>query len=582
MYDIRKRMGWLIAGLLLCTPGVFHAQHILDITEIGRLSGKPKPVDSVGMAIVDINNKLEIRPNPAAIRAKALEVSGKSAQGRELRDKMDRIEKLLRNQQQIVRYIQDVLAHPEQKTADSLLPLLVQLTGEIRGDAVLRPYFNAYNREFNDMIRANPDLKEDRFLFALGKFNEQLDSIRAGLTEMENSARVEFSLRAFRKDKGGGARLHIKNFDLFEEGEFFTVNNWVLSFSGEQLEQLQQYKQLADTLNLGAAAAFESFKRQLEQILPSLACLKTLPQTVKQATESVPVNVRSLIDQSLANAQAQIDQLTEELTQMTPGQPFDLQARVAGLRTQLDSLLEQTKRGFLSLPETDENLRAIRLCIQTTRNDVAKIQDFVSRFPAKYLQKVYLASDDLADEVLSFGLDQIPEVGVLDLQYTGRREPGDELLIQALFVPKDDTLNRRRNFTVIDERELKMVQTGVHSTTKIGIIMAQPYTLDQGDAAKFRFTPSAALLLKKGSRNSHFYNNFLDPGLGIVTSSPDFDRDGVPEFAAGITGTLFRDILSVGWSWDFGTNKPFYFLGLHLPFNLPGLPVNTIQNNPIP
>lgn len=582
MINLWKRMALLTAGLLLCLPIALRAQAILDIREIARISGKSIPVDSSGLAIVDINNKLEIRPNAAAIRAKALEVSGQAAGGLLLRDKIDRIEKILRNQQQIVAYIQHALANPGQKPADSLLLLLRQTTGDIRRDSVLRPDFNTYNREFNELLRRDPQTKEDRFLYALGRFNERLDSVRLDLRNLENSARVQFSLRAFRKDKSGGARLHVENFDLFEQGEFYNVENWVLSFSPEQIEQLQRYRELADTLNLGTAQALQSFKRQLENMLPALDCLKKMPQELKLAAETVPTDVRNLIDKSLADVQAQIDQLTNELIDLSPGQPFDALERFAALREQLDTIVEQTKRGFANLPESNEHLRAIRGCFLQTKEDVAKIQTFVEGFPAKYLRRVYLATDTLAKEVLAFDLDQIPAVGALDLQYTGRREAGDELLIQALFVPKDDTINRARNFTVIAERELKMIQTGLHSNTKIGILMAQPYTLEQDDVAKFRFTPSAALLLKKGSRNSHFYNNFLDPGVGIVTSSPDFDRDGVPEFAAGITGTIFRDILSIGWCWNFGIDKPFYFLGVHLPFNLPGFPVNPVQSSPPP
>ena len=74
-----------------------------------------------------------------------------------------------------------------------------------------------------------------------------------------------------------------------------------------------------------------------------------------------------------------------------------------------------------------------------------------------------------------------------------------------------------------------MILIGAHSVTKVGLIMANPYTLDAGpDAPKFRFAPSAALLLKFGSRTSHFYNNFLDLGIGLNTAAPDFDLDGKP------------------------------------------------------
>lgn len=572
-----------IAVCWLSAPVLLPAQALLDIQEVTRPAGKIIPVKSQGVGIVDINSQLEIRPNREAIRLLALETAGQSGKGRELTDKLGRINKILRNQQQIIQHIQNALTDQAGST-DSLLLLLRQMTGEIRQDEFLRSDFNDYNREFNERLRQNRDfaLTNDRFLYALGRFNDQLDSLGLELSALESSARVKFSLRAFRKDKSGGARLHIENFDQFADGEFFNVNNWVLTFSADQLQELEDYRQLADTLNLGAEQALLSFKNQLFNLLPALDCVGQMPAELRLAAETVPGDVRVLVDQGISNAKVQIEQLKTDLVAMTPGESFDIQGELRSVEVQLDTIFQQTKRSLLNLPQSNAHLANIKNCAEQTLADVRKIKDFVTSFPSTYLQKVYLASDTLADEVLAFDLDAIPEVGTLDLQYTGRREVGDELLIQALFVPADDSVSRRRNFTVIEAHELKMILAGAHSNTKIGVLMAQPYTVDDPDVSKFRFTPSAALLLKFGNRKSHFYNKFLDPGIGIVTSSPDFDRDGVPEFSAGITGSIFRDILSVGWSWNFGADKPFYFLGIHLPFNLPGLPVNTIESNPLP
>jgi len=568
----------LAAAYLLCCLSVsLRAQGVFSVEEISRNSGKATPLAAQGIAIVDINSKLRITPNRDAIRMKAIEAAGKMQVERDLRDKMTRIEKVLRDQTQIVHYIQKALDSPQERS-DSLLVLLRRTMREIGTDSMLRSQYNQFSREFSAMLQQNPGLQTDRFLYILGRYNEALEQLTGEMSALEGSARVQFSLRAFRKDKSGGARLHIENFDLFEQGEFFNVSTWVLAFSPGQMQQMQAYRNLADTLNMGAEKALSSFKTKLLNLLPALDCIGTMPGELRLAVETVPEDLRVLLDQSMAGVQQQIDQLKGDLLASSPGDPFDAPARVTAVRTQLDTIYQQTLRGLTGLPQTNPHLGNIRSCVEQTRADVAKIQAFVTAFPANYLQKTYLASDELDDEVLAFDLDKIPEVGTLDLQYTGRREPGDELLIQALFVPQDDTLNRRQNFTVIAEREAVMIQVGAHSTSKIGIIMANPYNLEQqGDASKFRFTPSAALLLKFGNRHSHFYNKFLDPSIGLVTSSPDFDRDGVPEFATGLVGTIFRDIMSFGWSWNFGADRPFYFVGIHLPFSLPGLPVNTIK-----
>lgn len=567
--------GWSHANVLLAqrTP-------LFRIEEISRNSGRIIPVVDSGLAIVDINSKLRISLHREAIRSKAMDVAGKGQLDRALRDRVRRIERILREQERLVGYIRQTIETPQQQP-DSLLLLLRQTMRDIGNDTLLRASYNQYSREYTERLRADPTLREreDRFLYILGRYNESLDSLRGELRTLEKAARVRFSLRAFRKDPSGGTRLHIENFDQFEQGQFYEVENWTLMISPEQLQQMQNLRGLAATLNQGTDKALQDLRDKLFQMLPALSCLEQFPTELRLASETIPLEVRSILDRSWNDVRQQLNTLRDELQTLSPAtEAYDVKGRWNALCMHIDSLYQQTLGSLMALPQSNIHVRNLMQCVEQTRRDIDRIDRFIRSFPSQYLRRVYLASDELAAEVLRFELDQIPEVGILELTYTGRREPGDELLIQALLVPEEEASTApSRHYTIIEERSAVMIQAGAHAIPRVGLLMGNPYTLQQPEAARFRFSPSAALLVKFGSRRSHFYNRFLAPGIGIVTASPDFSLDGIPEFAAGIATTLFRDIASAGWCWNFGLNQPFYFIGINLPFNLPGMPVGTAQ-----
>ncbi len=565
----------IIAGFycLQSFPVYTQSTAVLVIEEVNRSNGRTVPVPEMGLAIVDINSQLLLRPNREAVRLRALQTIGQTPAAKQLSDRIQRIERALREQERLVMYIRRAIETPHQPP-DSLLLLLRATMRDIGSDTLLRERYNQYSREYTEQLRIDPSLREreDRFLYILGRYNETLDSFRQELKALEKSARMRFSLRAFRKDRSGGQRLHIENFDQFEQGQFFEVENWALVFSADQLEQLQKLRELAGSLNQNAEWSLQDFRERLFEMLPALRCIEQIPTELRLASETIPRNVFSLLDSTWNQLREQVDGLRDELMTLSSGaNGYDVKARWSALRAQVELLYQKTMGQLEALPQTNVHVRNLLNCAQQTRADIERIERFVRAFPDKYLRRVYLASDELVDEVLRFELDQIPEVGTLDLVYTGRREPGDELLIQALLVPEGEAVFGQR-FIVLYERALVMIQVGPHTAARVGLLMANPYTLQQPEAARFRFTPSAGLLLKFGHRRSHFYNRFFDPGIGIVTASPDFSLDGIPEFGAGLVATAFRDILSTGWCWNFGINKPFYFIGVNLPFHLPSMP----------
>ena len=120
----------------------------------------------------------------------------------------------------------------------------------------------------------------------------------------------------------------------------------------------------------------------------------------------------------------------------------------------------------------------------------------------------------------------------------------------------------------------------LHVKMSGSLILASPLNRSQmitdgrisENLSEFQFAPTYGIFMKWGSRKSAAYNEFVQFGLGLAFSSPDFSLDGTPEFASGIMATAFRDIISGGVGWNFSQGVPYSFIGFNIPFSIGGLP----------
>jgi len=577
------------AGLLLClfllVQQLSAQPAVLQITELH--GAKRDTLKHIGRPIVDINSQLEIRPNFAAIQAIGQERFPQFFKNKLLQDKILRINDALVNQQRIIELTRQFTDGLDVQR--DLLDQVEKYLERIVADPVLSTDFNRYNEEYFDRYIDSPN-PPDRFLYSLQRFNEQLQEVQGDLENLKKNSGVQFSVAAFRRDASGGTRIHIENFDTFQNGEYFPVNRWVTSLSSNDRQQLDNSRQLAQGLNEDSRRVLNAYKEKVLQSFPSIECVQRIRPELEIAIQSLSGDLKASMEKFKDGQTEQLIPIFNNLKQELRNPPTstrssDWQSRLSMMFDKLEMVARAFSAavGDSTVLKANPPLLEVNSCLRRTLRDFQRVQYLVEKFPYDYLNKVSLNSEDLAAEITAFDLASIPPVGTIDLEYTGQRKPGDEILIKAVFRLPGDSTDTRSTGTTIEVHRLKMMLVGAHSITKVGLIMANPYTLNAPPGIpQFRFAPSAALLLKFGSRRSHFYNNFLDLGIGLNTAAPDFDLNGIPEFSAGITGTIFRDILSVGWNWNFGLDRPNYFIGIHLPFNLPGVPVNTIQSNPLP
>lgn len=582
----------LLTGKLLHLAAQSTGQSpVLQIHEIrkGSTKGKTEALAAVGKPIVDINSELEIRIDSLALRRAIDEQIPEMRRQSELLSQETALRQSLQNQDRIYAILSETLRTSQiaDSTRNEVLLLLVDLLQNINRNPELQEQVSGYFRDFR---RAYPrKTREEFYLYLMGRLQEDLEKLSAEIELLRQQSGVRFSLTARKFDRAGAPRrVHVEGFDSLDNGEFFKVNRWVFRLSPEQQEQLEEMGQLTQSLNASTRSVFGNWLQVAKVRAPSLAVIIDLPQKLDTLLtsfegEMVP-EARTLLKEKFLEAQEL--SRTAELLQQKIGEwsitaPFDAAAGLAELPPKLKEFIESTENDVIArFQQTEFGIRLMGNIAQV-KSIMITVQELTdASMQARQAQSDHLVNDRLSEKILAFDLNKIPASGKIELQRTGRREVNDELVVDA-YITRDTSADGSRGAPLlIDRREITMILAGAHSYTKLGLILANPYNYELPSTFKqsFLFSPAAALLLKFGSRRSQFYNNFLDWGIGLNTAAPDFDADGTPEFSAGVVTTLFRDILSFGWNWNFGVNTPNYFIGIHLPFNLPGLPVNNVTS----
>lgn len=118
--------------------------------------------------------------------------------------------------------------------------------------------------------------------------------------------------------------------------------------------------------------------------------------------------------------------------------------------------------------------------------------------------------------------------------------------------------------------------------TNVGVILANSIQLNDELALtrQFQFAPNVNFIFKRGSPENDFIN-FIQLGIGISISTSDFDLNTSPDFSFGLVGTVLRDLISVGISYNTSIDNTFWFVGFSLPFTGIGLPLGIVKNEAV-
>ena len=175
-----------------------------------------------------------------------------------------------------------------------------------------------------------------------------------------------------------------------------------------------------------------------------------------------------------------------------------------------------------------------------------------------------MAALEFGGNVYKHSLSSIPGSAEIDLVNTGVRTDGDRLAIKMVVSDK-----RAEQPILLESRELYMFRVLPHIVTTVGVIFADPLA-NTAIQTQFQMAPSFNILFKgigdQGRRRkSVIYNRLFDWGIGIHIAAPDFNKDDVPEMAAGIVISSLHDYLQSGFAFNVFTGDPYWFFGLRFP-----------------
>ncbi len=601
-----KPLIYVLVALSFMLIGTAQAQDraLLSIEE--NNNGKMIPVSIDGPQIVEINGKLEITLNKDKILQRIKDSYPQLSSQLVIQNKIDKLETALADKQKLLNLLDKNIRNAADDRAlnDAMLTFL-NLAFE-PGYEFLETQYDALYYEWDSKYGSNVNTPVKMEAYILSKLNTDLIQERLALKSIDNT-KYSLSMVAFLKDKKGKNkdndkdRVHIENFDNYAEQGFYEVERWVTALSSEQQTQLASMQETTAQMNVTSFNIFNDIKAKLSVYLEDLKCITTLKKEVETflKKEQVVSSITAALQTDANNLLAEFDSYTAILSTLkgdVSSWTIDTVFQVLTQLQQVETLINDLPALIAKFKETAAAITVIAADVSAL---VTKIDACYTIVKAKVIlvansigllknqQSNYLSSDLIGKEVLAFGIDNLPAKGYINLVGAGLRASGDQLEIDFLLRLPKSSVSDADNGTpldstvvnhVLERRMLTMRLIGFRSETAVGIIMANPFNYTNPEEAdqvrEFFYAPSASLLVKFGSRTSKFYNDFIDMGFGLNIATPDFNTDGTPEFGFGAILTAFKNILSVGINYNVTLDEPYWSIGINLPFNLPGIPIN--------
>jgi hypothetical protein len=440
-----------------------------------------------------------------------------------------------------------------------------------------------------------------------GVFNAATEFVQGLQKEIEefaeeNGVSFQFGGWVYKKDET--IPIHLSGFDDIKPQKPFEVDRWQFLPTDEQVKELQNIQNLAkenkdNNLNILKLTA----ENQLEAI-KSFGCLELIKllNDLKKEIEKVKSSVGSLLDPTLLNVINEIVMLEAEINSFKTNLDIRMNyyTNVLSIKEiQLTDFLthakndinfitvEDGKKVFDNVEQVGKDLQNLKLSVINTSGNIKSLfeklkSDYTLSFNSikasvengveKILmgEKIDIAALKFGVEVYKLTLTDIPMSTELDLINTGVRSDGDRVVFKLSIASKGINSN-----PILDSKEIYMFKVLPHVETTIGVIFAHPWD-KTNISTQFQMAPCYNVLFKgffdqKARRRSVVYNHIFGYSFGLHVSSPDFNKDDVPEIGVGVVISLLNDYVQSGVAYNVFEGKPYWFFGLRLPistFNL--------------
>ena len=539
--------------------------------------------------IIEINSTLEIQVSKEKLNNAIKKKFPDIIETVKLESKLISLKQALQNKSAVISILEQ-----QMPTVEKQKPFFKILDGFLTAVQV-DPYLSSRYEELANEYFTSQFFTEGNPLdsYILSNLNNNVLSIEAELKTIE-LYKYNISVMAFKKGQSGGDRVHIQNYDTYSNRNYFNVERWVTNLSVEDQQQLGALAEIARENNKREFELFETLKKKLLNELSSISCVISLKNNIIKFIKNIELNdfIPPKVKTKIFAVKAAISQfqslyqlLKRDIRQWNITVLLNIEDQMLTVIESIKSidktivdlktLINQTASAPTFMPLMDE-LNNFYAKIQI---DIASLENGIALLFG--LQTNYIANKSIGDEAMSFSLDNLPEKGFINLKDTGKRQNCNELLIELVLRMASTMDNAPEQIFTLEQRTFIMQLISARSEIAVGLIFASLFNkadLNLQSNWDFFYAPSASLLLKFGSSKSYFYNEFLDFGVGLNIASPDFDTDGIQELGVGLITTAFNDILSVGINYNVTIDNFYWFFGINLPFNIPGLPVNTITN----
>jgi len=150
----------------------------------------------------------------------------------------------------------------------------------------------------------------------------------------------------------------------------------------------------------------------------------------------------------------------------------------------------------------------------------------------------------------------------LDLLTAGERHSGDLLLITAelrlLGEEGEDAVVVSRTF-----RRIRVRQYGVRASWRGALLFADARRGDLAVDQTWEPAPAISYMFHRGARGSRFWNDILDPGIGITATVLDFEDDDDFELGLAASASFLRGLLWVGYGRNLQAETDFFHVGIN-------------------
>jgi hypothetical protein len=418
--------------------------------------------------------------------------------------------------------------------------------------------------------------------------NKRINDLESELASSSSYNDLQIQIGGWLMHNNQSSPLHFNGLDSNPAGEYYEVERWKFTLTEEQLKQLEALhqstknseqrefninelfrsdyiKQFTKAISKTLQTDFDDFKKEAQKVL-----VKTIDADVKTDITTI-LSKTTELKKVLTEKVSYYESISSSTSFSLPELIAKIQTDVTFVNSEFNSikvLLTTFQSDLTSASAGTKADCANLLVIATSKasmlaNDIISSDILIWKPEGTKLTDISLK---FTDKIYALSLGNIPEEALTDLLFSGFREVGDRVVVKILIK------NVSAEKDIFEESQsVTLYRILPHLEGTVGVIFAHPLSTTK-ITKDVQMAPYYNLLFKgilgmsqKWKRKSALPNTMLDTSFGLHMSSPDFDKDDVPELGVGVVASTLKDYLQAGWAYNLFHGTGYVFFGIRLP-----------------